>query len=118
MKVNREQYLNLLFENMIKCFANSVKKAKEDSTYMTRMAPVMKAVQEALAYPFQAKEKLLQKIFSDEEVLKLAVQNFDYQFLDKDSKENTILEKALTIGKQQQNSSALKIEEALNQIHS
>lgn len=117
MKVNPDHYLTLLLENMIKSFANSVKKSKEDSTYLTKMAPVFQIIQETIAKTDFSKQQLMQAFLTKEEALKAAISNFDYQFLDPLSEENKLLQNALKIGKERQNMSAIKIENALAKVH-
>ena len=114
--VDKEEYLKLLLENMVKSFAGSGKKIKEDKTYFDRMQPIFSFIQRELSKEEFDVEKSRELLLNDDNLLNTAVSNFDYDYLDPLSEESKMLDQALDFGKANNNPSAIKIDQALQKI--
>ncbi len=115
-KVDRDNYIRLLMENMVKTFAGAKKKSSEDGEFVNRMLPVLNFVQKELSNPTFNADNMEKTLLQDDNLLQLAITNFDYNYLDSSSEESVLLEQALEKGKNNNNQSALRISDAISKI--
>ena len=80
-KVKPNNYIALLMENMIKSFAGSGKKSSEDATYLDRMQQVLSFVKEELSKDVFSANDMKEKLLNNDNLLGIAVKNFDYDYL-------------------------------------
>ncbi len=115
-RVKPNNYTALLMENMIKSFAGSGKKASEDASYLERMQQILSFVKDELSKEkFSAKE-MSEGLLNNDNILNLAIKNFDYDYLDPTSENSKLFEQAIEIGVNNNNSSALRIKQALMEV--
>lgn len=117
-KVNPNNYIALLMENMIKSFAGSGKKSSEDATYLDRMQQVLSFVKEELSKDVFSANDMKEKLLNNDNLLGIAVKNFDYDYLDPTSENSKLFEQAIEIGINNNNPSAVRIRQALTDIKS
>ena len=103
-------------ENMIKSFAGSGKKASEDSTYLDRMQQVLSFVKDELSSVSFSIDDMKEKLLSNDSLLESSIKNFDYSYLDPTSENSKLFEQAIEIGLNNNNSSAIRIKDALTNI--
>ncbi len=116
--VQPNNYTSLLMENMIKSFAGSGKKSSEDATYLDRMQQVLSFVKDELSKDVFSANDMKMKLLSNDNLLSIAVKNFDYDYLDPTSENSKLFEQAIEIGVKNNNSSAVRIRQALTDIKS
>lgn len=116
--VNPNNYASLLMENMIKEFAGSGKKATEDTTYLDRMQQVLSFVKDELSKETFSAREMKEKLLNNDNLLAIVVKNFDYDYLDPTSENSKLFEQAIEIGLNNNNSSAIRIKQALTDIKS
>lgn len=116
--VKPNNYTSLLMENMIKSFAGSGKKSSEDATYLDRMQQVLSFVKEELSKDVFSANDMKEKLLNNDNLLGIAVKNFDYDYLDPTSENSKLFEQAIEIGINNNNSSAVRIRQALTDIKS
>lgn len=116
--VQPNNYTSLLMENMIKSFAGSGKKSSEDATYLDRMQQVLSFVKDELSKDVFSANDMKVKLLSNDNLLSIAVKNFDYDYLDPISENSKLFEQAIEIGVKNNNSSAVRIRQALIDIKS
>lgn len=116
--VQPNNYTSLLMENMIKSFAGSGKKSSEDATYLDRMQQVLSFVKDELSKDVFSANDMKVKLLSNDNLLSIAVKNFDYDYLDPTSENSKLFEQAIEIGVKNNNSSAVIIRQALTDIKS
>lgn len=114
--VKPNNYTSLLMENMIKSFAGSGKKSSEDATYLDRMQQVLSFVKDELSKDVFSANDMKVKLLSNDNLLSIAVKNFDYDYLDPTSENSKLFEQAIEIGVKNNNSSAVRIRQALIDI--
>lgn len=114
--VKPNSYLAILMENMIKSFAGSGKKASEDSTYLDRMQQVLSFVKDELSSVSFSIDDMKEKLLSNDSLLESSIKNFDYSYLDPTSENSKLFEQAIEIGLNNNNSSAIRIKDALTNI--
>ena len=114
--VKPNSYLAILMENMIKSFAGSGKKASEDSTYLDRMQQVLSFVKDELSSVSFSIDDMKEKLLSNDSLLESSIKNFDYSYLDPTSENSKLFEQAIEIGLNNNNSSAIRIKNALTNI--
>ena len=117
-KVKPNNYIALLMENMIKSFAGSGKKSSEDATYLDRMQQVLSFVKEELSKDVFSANDMKEKLLNNDNLLGIAVKNFDYDYLDPTSENSKLFEQAIEIGINNNNPSAVRIRQALTDIKS
>ena len=117
-KVKPNNYIALLMENMIKSFAGSGKKSSEDATYLDRMQQVLSFVKEELSKDVFSANDMKEKLLNNNNLLGIAVKNFDYDYLDPTSENSKLFEQAIEIGINNNNPSAVRIRQALTDIKS
>ena len=117
-KVKPNNYIAFLMENMIKSFAGSGKKSSEDATYLDRMQQVLSFVKEELSKDVFSANDMKEKLLNNDNLLGIAVKNFDYDYLDPTSENSKLLEQAIEIGINNNNPSAVRIRQALTDIKS
>ena len=117
-KVKPNNYIALLMENMIKSFAGSGKKSSEDATYLDRMQQVLSFVKEELSKDVFSANDMKEKLLNNDNLLGIAVKNFDYDYLDPTSENSKLFEQAIEIGINNNNPSAVRIRQALADIKS
>lgn len=117
-KVKPNNYIALLMENMIKLFAGSGKKSSEDATYLDRMQQVLSFVKEELSKDVFSANDMKEKLLNNDNLLGIAVKNFDYDYLDPTSENSKLFEQAIEIGINNNNPSAVRIRQALTDIKS
>lgn len=115
-KVKPNNYIALLMENMIKSFAGSGKKSSEDATYLDRMQQVLSFVKEELSKDVFSANDMKEKLLNNDNLLGIAVKNFDYDYLDPTSENSKLFEQAIEIGAKNNNLSALRIKQAITDI--
>ena len=116
--VKPNNYTSLLMENMIKSFAGSGKKSSEDATYLDRMQQVLSFVKEELSKDVFSANDMKEKLLNNDNLLGIAVKNFDYDYLDPTSENSKLFEQAIEIGINNNNPSAVRIRQALTDIKS
>lgn len=116
--VKPNNYTSLLMENMIKSFAGSGKKSSEDATYLDRMQQVLSFVKEELSKDVFSANDMKEKLLNNDNLLGIAVKNFDYDYLDPTSENSKLFEQAIEIGINNNNPSAIRIRQALTDIKS
>ena len=116
--VKPNNYTSLLMENMIKSFAGSGKKSSEDATYLDRMQQVLSFVKEELSKDVFSANDMKEKLLNNDNLLGIAVKNFDYDYLDPTSENSKLFEQAIEIGVNNNNPSAVRIRQALTDIKS
>ena len=114
--VKPNNYTSLLMENMIKSFAGSGKKSSEDATYLDRMQQVLSFVKEELSKDVFSANDMKEKLLNNDNLLGIAVKNFDYDYLDPTSENSKLFEQAIEIGAKNNNLSALRIKQAITDI--
>ena len=117
-KVKPNNYIALLMENMIKSFAGSGKKSSEDATYLDRKQQVLSFVKEELSKDVFSANDMKEKLLNNDNLLGIAVKNFDYDYLDPTSENSKLFEQAIEIGINNNNPSAVRIRQALTDIKS
>ena len=117
-KVKPNNYIALLMENMIKSFAGSGKKSSEDATYLDRMQQGLTFVKEELSKDVFSANDMKEKLLNNDNLLGIAVKNFDYDYLDPTSENSKLFEQAIEIGINNNNPSAVRIRQALTDIKS
>ena len=117
-KVKPNNYIALLMENMIKSFAGSGKKSSEDATYLDRMQQVLSFVKEELSKDVFSANDMKEKLLNNDNLLGIAVKNFDYDYLDPTSENPKLFEQAIEIRINNNNPSAGRIRQALTDIKS
>lgn len=116
IKVKPNYYTSLLLENMIKSFAGSGKKSNEDGTYYDRMQQILLFVKDELSKEIFSAMDMKNKLLNNDNLLELAVKNFDYDYLDPTSENSKLFEQAIEIGVNNNNSSAKRIKEAISAV--
>ena len=116
--VKPNNYTSLLMENMIKSFAGSGKKSSEDAAYLDRMQQVLSFVKEELSKDVFSANDMKEKLLNNDNLLGIAVKNFDYDYLDPTSENSKLFEQAIEIGINNNNPSAVRIRQALTDIKS
>ena len=115
-KVKPNSYTALLMENMIKSFAGSGKKSNEDGTYFDRMQQILLFVKDELSMQNFSALDMKNKLLNNDNLLAIAIKNFDYDYIDPSSENSKLFEQAIEIGINNNNSSALRIKTALTDI--
>ncbi len=115
-KVNPNNYIALLMENMIKSFAGSGKKASEDATYLDKMQQILSFVKDELSKDKFSVNEMKTKLLANDNLLETAIKNFDYDYLDPTSENSKLFEQAIEIGAKNNNLSALRIKQAITDI--
>ena len=116
--VNPNNYIALLMENIVKSFAGSGKKASEDATYLDRMQQIILFVKDELSKEVFSADEMKDKLLNNDNILSLAIKNFDYDYLDPISENSKLFDQAIEIGVNNNNLSAIKIKQALVNIKS
>ncbi len=117
-KVKPNSYTALLMENMIKSFAGSGKKSGEDNTYLDRMQQVLTFVRDELSKSIFSASEMRTNLLNNDKLLETAINNFDYDYLDPTSENSKLFDQAIEIGINNNNSSAIRIKQALLDIKS
>ncbi len=117
-KVKPNSYTALLMENMIKSFAGSGKKSGEDNTYLDRMQQVLTFVRDELSKGIFSASEMRTNLLNNDKLLETAINNFDYDYLDPTSENSKLFDQAIEIGINNNNSSAIRIKQALLDIKS
>ena len=114
--VKPNNYLSIVMENMVKSFAGSGKKANEDPTYLDRMQQVLSFVKDELSKDNFSANDMKSKLLASDNLLAIAIKNFDYTYLDPISENSKLFDQAIEIGLNNNNSSAIRIKQALTDI--
>ncbi len=115
-KVKPNNYTALLMENMIKSFAGSGKKASEDATYLDKMQQILSFVKDELSKEKFSVSEMKANLLANDGLLEMAIKNFDYDYLDPTSENSKLFEQAIEIGVKNNNSSAVRIKQAITDI--
>ncbi len=114
--VKPNNYTSLLLENMIKSFAGSGKKAAEDPGYVDRMQQILSFVKDELSKNVFSAEDMKNDLLSNDNLLQSVIKNFDYDYLDPTSENSKLYEQSIETGVNNNNSSAIRIKQAVADV--